>query len=219
MGLLGQAPSQLITATDGSVGEGLRWNGKKILITIKPHPIAGFFVSPLLLLHFSVMKKVFLFILPLFISVGVSQDVIYTTTLYNDENFTGKNSRVESITYYKKTRNGLVKFRYEEYYKLSGNLFIKGAYKDGIKDGNWIWYNENGQINSKGNYKDGKRFGKYTYYYENSQKKFEESYKDGIKDGKATLWDESGQKRSEETYKNGESISEKWWDENGNLIE
>ncbi len=71
------------------------------------------------------MKKIFLYILPLFISVGVSQDVIYTTTLYNDENFTGKNSRVESITYYKKTRNGLVKFRYEEYYKLTGNLFIK----------------------------------------------------------------------------------------------
>ena len=44
MGLLGQAPSQLITATDGSVGEGLRWNGKKILITIKPRQVAGFFV-------------------------------------------------------------------------------------------------------------------------------------------------------------------------------
>ena len=109
------------------------------------------------------MKKIFLFILPLFISVAVSQDVIYTTTLYNDENFTGKNSRVESITYYKKTRNGLVKFRYEEYYKLSGNLSIKGALKDGKKDGKWIWYNENGQIKSEGNYKDGKRFGKYTF--------------------------------------------------------
>ena len=166
-----------------------------------------------------IMKKIFLFILPLFISVAVSQDVIYTTTLYDDENFTGKNSRVESITYYKKFRNGLKKFRYEEYYKLSGNLSIKGALKDGEKDGKWIWYNENGQINSEGNYKDGKRFGKYTFYYENSQKKFEENYKDGIKDGKSTLWDESGQKRSEETYKNGESISDKWWDENGNLIE
>ena len=214
------------------------------------------------------MKKIFLFILPLFISVGVSQDVIYTTTLYNDENFTGKNSRVESITYYKKTRNGLVKFRYEEYYKLTGNLFIKGALKDGEKDGKWIWYNENGQINSEGNYKVGKRFGKYTFYYENKngqkkleetykdgikdgksilwdesgqkrsqgiyingnenglwigwygngQKEYEETYKDGIKDGKSILWDENGQKRSEETYKEGKLISDKWWDENGNLM-
>ena len=68
-------------------------------------------------------------------------------------------------------------------------------------------------------YINGNENGLWIGWYGNGQKEYEETYKDGIKDGKSIFWDESGQKRSEETYKDGELISDKWWDENGNLME
>jgi len=83
------------------------------------------------------MKRLLLIVLLL--SLGFSQKLTEVVETYD-------NGNIKSITYHKKTRNGIEKVKYEEYY-----------------------YN--------------------------------------------------GQKDKEETYKNGESISDKWWDENGNLIE
>ena len=47
-----------------------------------------------------------------------------------------------------------------------------------------ISYYANGQIEEEKKYKDGKKNGKWIWYYENGQIKFENNYKDGILNGK-----------------------------------
>jgi len=56
------------------------------------------------------------------------------------------------------------------------------------------------------------------YYHKNGQKAAERTYKDGKLHGLFTRWYENGQKEGEFTVKDGGVISEKRWDENGNLV-
>ena len=59
---------------------------------------------------------------------------------------------------------------------------------------NRILYYENGQIKEEKNYKDGKKDGKWIWYYKNGRIKFENNYKDGELNGKMTSYFENGQK-------------------------
>jgi len=119
--------------------------------------------------------------------------------------------------------------RYEWYYKdgkradgiskgwwPNGKLKHKWCWKNNLRDGLWIFYDENGQKKSEEIYKDGKKDGLWTHWYENGQKSIEETYKDGEMDGLWTDWYEWGQKKEEVTYKYGEKDGKwTWWDENG----
>jgi len=92
------------------------------------------------------MKKTFLIISLLFLSVGFCQQIIHTET-YEDGN-------IKSITYHKKSRTGIEKVKYEEYYE-NGQKKWEGTYKDGKEDGLWTYWDENGQKKSEITYKDG----------------------------------------------------------------
>ena len=70
------------------------------------------------------------------------------------------------------------------FYYDNEQLWFKGTYKDGIWDGKWVRYHENGQLHFKGTYKDGKSEGPWEYFN-----------KDGTVDGKITG-----------TYKNGKKV-------------
>ena len=122
----------------------------------------------------------------LILSVGLSQQII-TTQSY-------KNGNVKSITYHKKTRDGIQKVK-EEGYHEKGQKEFEGSYKDGKKEGLWTYWNENGQ------------------------KKYEWNYKDGEEDGLKIYWYENGQKWYEGTYKDGKLISKKEWNEDGSVKE
>ena len=61
--------------------------------------------------------------------------------------------------------------------------------------------------------------GKATSLYENGQKEHETNFKDGEVDGLSVYWYENGQKKLEVNYKDGEKISEKHWNEKGELLE
>lgn len=76
----------------------------------------------------------------------------------------------------------------------SGSKGLQGAYKDGKKEGTWIWY------------------------YENGDKKRETTYRGGKINGLSIIWYKNGQKRSEIVYENGVNIKQYRWDEDGNFL-
>lgn len=76
----------------------------------------------------------------------------------------------------------------------SGNKGITGSYKDGKKDGQWIWY------------------------YENGDKKRETNYRLGKMHGLSIIWYKNGQKRSEIVYDMGSNVKQYRWDEEGNFL-
>ena len=103
------------------------------------------------------MKKTLLIIVLL--SFGFSQKLSEVIETY-------ENGNIKSITYHKKSRTGIEKVKYEEYYK-------------------------NGQKYEEGTYKDGKQDGLYTEWYDNGQKRLEYTYKDGELISEE-CWDENG---------------------------
>ena len=104
------------------------------------------------------MKKTLLIVLLL--SFGFSQQLTEIVETYD-------NGNIKSITYHKKSRNGIEKVKYEEYY-------------------------ENGQKSSEKTYKNGQEDGKWTDWYENGQKRIEGSYKDGERTDTWKSWDSLG---------------------------
>jgi antitoxin component YwqK of YwqJK toxin-antitoxin module len=56
-------------------------------------------------------------------------------------------------------------------------------------------------------------------YYENGQLYLDRTYKDGKLEGIWKSYYENGQLNYERNYKEGELISQKCWDENGNVKE
>ena len=103
----------------------------------------------------------YLIISLLFLSVGICQQLIPDII----EKY--RNGNIKSISYHKKSRNGIEKVKYEEYYG-------------------------NGNKKQEKNYKDGRTDGLWTEWYENGQKKFEWTYKDGKEDGFLVQWNEDG---------------------------
>ena len=77
----------------------------------------------------------------------------------------------------------------------------------------------------KSNLKDGKPDGLWTEWYENGQKwtegnwESEENWKDGKMDGLWLKWHKNGQKAGEANFNDGKIVSQKDWDEEGELIE
>jgi len=109
----------------------------------------------------------------LFISVGLSQQIIHTETY--------ENGNIKSITSHKETRNRIEKVKEVEYYE-KGQKESEIHYKDGKVDGLWtIWW-ENRQKKEERTYKDGKPDGLYTNWDENGQKE------EGVHEGMEKLY-------------------------------
>ena len=70
--------------------------------------------------------------------------------------------------------------------EMTGNP--QGSYKNGKKDGAWVYYYPNGQVYYKGNYKNNKREGKWVYYYPNGQVHYKGNYKNNKKEGAHIGW-------------------------------
>ena len=100
-----------------------------------------------------------------------------------------------------------------------GKTLLKGAHKNGKKDGLWTWWYENGEKKNEGTFKDGKENRLHRWWYENGQKSKEGTYKDGKQVELVTSWYENGQKGKEGTFKDGELVSENCWDIDGNDID
>jgi len=79
-----------------------------------------------------------------------------------------------------------------------GRKMREGTWKDGIKVGKWIHWNEDGRKMIEGTYK-----GLWTYWYTNGKKWKEGTLKDSKEDGKWIFWYENGQKGQEGSFKDG----------------
>ena len=55
----------------------------------------------------------------------------------------------------------------------------EGAFRNGKKDGPWVYYHDNGRLSYKGNYKDGNQEGPWVVYFSNGQLRKSGNYKDG----------------------------------------
>ena len=115
------------------------------------------------------MKNILVIILPLFISVGYSQQIIHTETY--------DNGNVKNITYHKKSRTGIEKVKYEKYYKY-GQKESEETYKNRRLDGLWTGWYENGQKKFEVTFKDDVAVGKWTEWNEDGSKKKEGNYSD-----------------------------------------
>ncbi len=73
----------------------------------------------------------------------------------------------------------------------SGKLGMGGSIKNGLRDGEWIWF------------------------YENGNKKRYCVYKDGLKDGASIFFYKTGGKKSEIIFSNDKNIRQTSWDEAG----
>ena len=73
----------------------------------------------------------------LFLSFGFCQQIIHTTVY--------ENGNIKSITYYNKTRNGIEKVKYEQYFK-NGQKMEEVTFKDDKQVGKWTYYNIDGSV-------------------------------------------------------------------------
>ena len=94
----------------------------------------------------------------------------------------------------------------DEYYKNSkywGAVRMKGTYKNSVKNGEFIYYNN---ANPEGiyqieNYKNGKLDGKYIGWHSSNIKEVDGNYINGKKEGEWTYWNKEGNKEKTEYYK------------------
>ena len=98
-------------------------------------------------------------------------------------------------------------------------IYSEGNYKNGKKEGEWIFYDYDNNPAAKGNYKDGKANGEWiTYdeetqftgkvigYYNNGELKSKRNYKDGKKEGEWIFYYKNGQIKLKEYYKTGQIL-------------
>ena len=86
----------------------------------------------------------------------------------------------------------------------------KGVFKNGEREGSWVWYYDNGQMRFKGDFRNGKKEGPWIYFYGKGQIDKKGDYKNDNKEGPWMSYTRDGSIVKEETgiYKNGEKISD-----------
>lgn len=89
---------------------------------------------------------------------------------------------------------------YETSYYETGQVWMEGEMKDGLRDGEWTAYLPDGRVRSHGYFQDGKRTGAATVYWENGNLREEGFYKEGGKTGHWKWYDEQGILLREEDY-------------------
>ncbi|NQV01185.1 MAG: toxin-antitoxin system YwqK family antitoxin [Bacteroidia bacterium] len=88
----------------------------------------------------------------------------------------------------------------ETFYYANGQVEMTGAYKDGERDGYWIYYYENGNVWSEGSYNKGKNNGKRLTYFENGRLRYEAWYKNNERIGIWKFYDQAGNLIKEVDY-------------------
>ncbi len=105
--------------------------------------------------------------------------------------------------------------------KLMHKIFTIENYKEGIRDGEFIYfqYASYHKPSNISNYRKGKLHGKMIRYYDNGQIFYEQNYLDGELHGDERFYYESGQLRRSGKFVNGKASGEfTLYDEDGKLI-
>ncbi len=123
----------------------------------------------------------------------------------------------DSITYLKKDTEPYTGQCYG--YFENGQKGLRGAYKNGLRDGYWEYWYSNGAKKVEGSYKNGKKEGQWNYYFPSGKIRIKANYKNNEMDGINTWYYENGQKKKEALFREGVYIEKTEWDEKGNIIE
>ena len=113
---------------------------------------------------------------------------------------------------------------YKEYYP--GEIKVKGQFVDGLKDGEFIYYNntignsEYGYCSKDSivNYKAGKKEGIQKTFFFCPQEATRKNYKNGMLDGLSYYWNLSGQLTKIDAFNNNKLISSKEINIDSNLV-
>lgn len=107
-----------------------------------------------------------------------------------------------------------------ETYNINGNRISEGiVLKNGIEDGDWIYYFDNGNKQAIGKYINGNKSGNWNYYYKNEKLKQTGTYVNGKFSGRWQWYYQTGELLKEEFFiygkLDGESIE---YSVDGNII-
>ncbi|MBK9975232.1 MAG: hypothetical protein IPP14_10720 [Planctomycetes bacterium] len=105
-----------------------------------------------------------------------------------------------------------------KYYE-NGAMFYRGDYLDGRPEGPWIFHSAEDRPATEGSYKNGKREGLWRMFHDNGQIKRNITYQDDQAEGQSIEFDDQGRKRRETQWHEGARVSQRQFDENGNLVE
>ena len=109
-----------------------------------------------------------------------------------------KDGTPQLVSYYSvDTPKILVK---QKWFYPNKQLRMEGYFKDGEKNGKWIYYYEDGTLWSKGYFKNGKIDGYNETYYPNGKLNNKGSFTEGIRVGKWIFYDENGTFEKEINY-------------------
>ena len=100
-------------------------------------------------------------------------------------------------------RQGVIKTSSDWEIREKGPIVSKGVYRNGKKEGSWVYFFYHNQISDKGIYKNGKKEGLWISYHESGEVYGKLKYKEGKLDGRYVLYHKNGQLELDGEYKNG----------------
>ena len=100
-----------------------------------------------------------------------------------------------------KALNGLVIEKWE-----SGNIWLKGNYKNNEKDGTFTMYYQSGKMQNEEVFSNGIKNGKHVSYFENGNKELEGKYVNGLQEGSWVTYSSTGNIISKIKYSKGKVI-------------
>jgi TonB family protein len=105
-----------------------------------------------------------------------------------------------------------------DYFLKSDSVQMTGSFKDyaqTIKEGEFVYYNEQGHITIRSNHKNGKFHGLYSSYYPTGELHYTENYENDRLQGDFIVYYENGAVRRKETYLDGKVKFKACYLENG----
>ena len=97
-----------------------------------------------------------------------------------------------------------------EYYQ--GNIKkVEGTFKNGLKDGKWIYWHKNGNKWSEGTFECGLSNGRFSIWKEDGSRDFVSSYKLGKPNGRWMFWNSEGRITKEVYVDNKKIIKEVYY--------
>ncbi len=103
-----------------------------------------------------------------------------------------------------------------KYYHDNGQLLGEGEERNGLKEGEWFFYDNSGVLTSKGVYQKGKQFGVWYYFHPNGEIASSGEYHEDKKEGEWTTFNTAGKKIGVGNFKSGNGIYKEYY-ESGKL--
>ena len=100
---------------------------------------------------------------------------------------THNNGNVSMISYYQDTEQGIELIKQETFH-FTGSKSMVGTFKNGMRDGTWMYWYESGQKRLEGTYTQGFKDNLWTRYYPNGQIATKYYYDSKTLNGKPMEW-------------------------------